>query len=69
MYSGVPSNIPVVDDPDGVTRIRTQYSLPDASLVGHFGAYREGIGPLVAGMRRVFDPKETLVTAVENRDD
>src|SRR5439155_22819079 len=35
----VPSNIPVVDDPDGVTRIRTQYSLPDASLVGHFGAY------------------------------
>src|SRR5207244_8988104 len=22
-----------------VTRIRTQYSLPDASLVGHFGAY------------------------------
>ena len=35
----VPSNIPVIDDPDGVARIRAQYSLPDASLVGHFGAY------------------------------
>jgi glycosyltransferase involved in cell wall biosynthesis len=35
----VPSNIPVIDDPEGVARIRAQYALPDAQLVGHFGAY------------------------------
>jgi glycosyltransferase involved in cell wall biosynthesis len=35
----VPSNIPVVDDPGGVRRIRAQYAFPDAPLVGHFGAY------------------------------
>ena len=35
----VPSNIPVVDDPDGVVSVRAQYALPDAPLVGHFGAY------------------------------
>jgi glycosyltransferase involved in cell wall biosynthesis len=35
----VPSNIPVVDDPEGVAKIRAQYSSSDAALVGHFGAY------------------------------
>ena len=35
------------------------------NAVGHFGAYREGVGPLVAGLRHTFDPKGTLVTAVE----
>ena len=35
------------------------------SAVGHFGAYREGVGPLVAGLRHTFDAKGTLVTAVE----
>jgi glycolate oxidase FAD binding subunit len=29
--------------------------------VGIFGAYREGIGPLVAGLRNAFDPAGTLV--------
>ena len=35
------------------------------SAVGHFGAYREGVGPLVAGLRHTFDPKGTLVAAIE----
>src|SRR5204862_4802725 len=29
---------------------------PGRAAVGHFGAYREGVGPLVAGLRRTFDP-------------
>ena len=33
--------------------------------VGHFGAYREGVGPLVAGLRRTFDPGGALVVATE----
>src|SRR5207302_214205 len=33
--------------------------------VGHFGAYREGVGPLVAGLRKTFDPRGVLVAAVE----
>jgi glycosyltransferase involved in cell wall biosynthesis len=35
----VPSNIPVVDDPDGVARVRAQYAFREGPLVGHFGAY------------------------------
>ncbi|MGD2136464.1 MAG: hypothetical protein PVF27_09900, partial [Gemmatimonadales bacterium] len=35
------------------------------SAVGHFGAYREGVGSLVRGLRQVFDPAGTLVTAME----
>jgi glycolate oxidase FAD binding subunit len=31
--------------------------------VGHFGAYREGVGPLVGGLRRTFDPGSRLVVA------
>ena len=34
--------------------------------VGHFGAYREGVGPLVAGLRRTFDPGEHFVVAIES---
>jgi len=32
--------------------------------VGHFGAYREGVGPLVESLRRTFDPGGRLVTGV-----
>jgi glycosyltransferase involved in cell wall biosynthesis len=35
----VPSNIPVVDDPEGVARVRAQHAFADAPVVGHFGAY------------------------------
>ncbi len=38
------------------------------STVGHFGAYREGAGPLVAGLRRTFDPGEAFVVAIEGED-
>jgi len=34
--------------------------------VGHFGAYREGVGPLVSGLRRTFDPGQQLVVALES---
>jgi len=36
--------------------------------VGHFGAYREGVGPLVAGLRRTFDPGEAFVVAAEGAE-
>lgn len=32
--------------------------------VGHFGAYREGVGPLVRDLRRTFDPASTLVVPI-----
>lgn len=35
------------------------------SAVGHFGAYREGVGPLVSGLRHTFDPSERFVVALE----
>jgi glycolate oxidase FAD binding subunit len=38
---------------------------PLRSAVGHFGAYREGVGPLVAGLRRTFDPGSALIVATE----
>jgi hypothetical protein len=37
---------------------------PLRHAVGHFGAYREGVGPLVESLRRAFDPGRRLVTAV-----
>ncbi|MBI1966920.1 MAG: FAD-binding oxidoreductase [Gemmatimonadetes bacterium] len=33
--------------------------------VGHFGQYRENVSPLVAGLRRTFDPGEHFVVAIE----
>lgn len=36
--------------------------------VGHFGAYREGAGPLVSGLRRTFDPAGTLVVALADEE-
>lgn len=33
--------------------------------VGHFGAYREGVGQLVSKLREAFDPKGTLQVALE----
>ncbi len=35
------------------------------TAAGHFGAYREGAGPLVAGLRRTFDPGGALVVATD----
>jgi len=37
---------------------------PVRRMVGHFGAYREGVGPLVESLRRTFDPGGRLVTGV-----
>jgi FAD/FMN-containing dehydrogenase len=38
---------------------------PLRRAVGHFGAYREGVGPLVEGLREVFDPRRALLVPVE----
>ena len=38
---------------------------PVRKAVGHFGAYREGVGGLVDKLREVFDPRGTLVVPVE----
>jgi hypothetical protein len=46
-----------------LTLERAPWSLRNA--VGHFGAYREGVGPLVTGLRRTFDPGGALVVATE----
>ncbi len=34
------------------------------STLGHFGAYREGVGRLVGALRRTFDPEQVLVAPV-----
>jgi FAD/FMN-containing dehydrogenase len=36
--------------------------------VGHFGAYREGVGPIVGRLRETFDPAGTFVVALEGTD-
>ena len=41
---------------------------PLRRAVGHFGAYREGVGPLVAGLRQTFDPASAIAVAVESDD-
>jgi len=47
-----------------LTLERGPWSLRQA--VGVFGAYREGVGPLVTGLRKMFDPHGTLVVPVQN---
>ena len=39
---------------------------PVRAAVGHWGQYRENVSPLVAGLRRTFDPGERLVVAIES---
>src|SRR5207247_9834325 len=41
---------------------------PLRRAVGHFGAYREGVGPLVAGLRHTCDPGNAIAVAVESED-
>lgn len=36
--------------------------------VGHFGAYREGVGPIVARLQETFDPARAFVVALEGHD-
>ncbi|MCZ6756266.1 MAG: FAD-binding oxidoreductase [Gemmatimonadetes bacterium] len=37
-------------------------------LVGHFGAYREGVGPVIGRLRQTFDPANQLSVALEPSD-
>ncbi len=46
-----------------LTLERAPWALRQA--VGHFGAYREGVGPLVTQLREVFDPGGRLVVAMD----
>lgn len=41
---------------------------PLRRAVGHFGAYREGVGALTARLRQVFDPERLLVVPLEGGD-
>jgi glycosyltransferase involved in cell wall biosynthesis len=43
----VPSNIPVVDDCEGVLTARKRYACSSGSMVGHFGTYGEGTTELL----------------------
>ncbi len=42
---------------------------PVRHAVGHFGAYREGVGRLVAKLRSTFDPHPTFAVALEGAED
>lgn len=46
-----------------VTLERAPWSHREA--IGHFGAYREGVGRLVRGLRRTFDPAGVLVSGAD----
>jgi FAD/FMN-containing dehydrogenase len=34
------------------------------AAVGHYGAYREGVGPLVSELRRAFNPRDVLLVPI-----
>ncbi|MDZ4865278.1 MAG: FAD-binding oxidoreductase [Gemmatimonadota bacterium] len=38
---------------------------PVRRSIGHFGAYREGVGPLVGRLRDTFDPRQSIAVALE----
>ncbi|MEO8635293.1 MAG: FAD-binding oxidoreductase [Gemmatimonadales bacterium] len=42
---------------------------PVRRRVGHFGAYREGVGPLVGRLRATFDPRQSFAAALEGSGD
>jgi hypothetical protein len=42
---------------------------PLRSTLGHFGAYREGVGRLVSKLRSTFDPDPTFAVALEGGPD
>lgn len=43
----VPSNIPVIDDSDGIDEVRKRYAANNQSIVGHFGTYGRLISDLL----------------------
>jgi hypothetical protein len=45
-----------------ITIERAPWSVRNA--LGHFGAYREGVGRLMGSLRNTFDPNHTLVTTL-----
>ena len=65
---------------DRLRRLRRQLAAQEVPLtlerapwdvrraVGHFGAYREGVGPLVDGLRHTFDPGNAITVAVNGDD-
>lgn len=49
-----------------LTLERAPWALRQA--IGHFGAYREGVGPLVTQLREAFDPTGRLVVAIDGTE-
>lgn len=49
-----------------LTLERAPWALRQA--IGHFGAYREGVGPLVAQLREAFDPGGRFVVAMDGSE-
>jgi glycolate oxidase FAD binding subunit len=61
------------DDLSGLRRTAAQQEIPLTlergswtlrSAVGHYGAYREGVGRLVSELRRAFDPRDVLMVPI-----
>jgi hypothetical protein len=65
-------------DPERIRRLRRSLAPREVPLtlerapwpvrraVGHFGAYREGVGQLVGRLRETFDPGHRLAVALES---
>ena len=52
-WSPVPSNVPVVDDPEGVADLRSRLAPSGEVIVGAFGTYGDWLRPM---LRRVLPP-------------
>ena len=52
-WSPVPSNVPVVDDPEGVAALRSRLAPGGEVIVGAFGTYGDWLRPM---LRRVLPP-------------
>ena len=60
LWTPIPSNIPVVEDPDGVANVRRRYRNDRAFMVGHVGTYGWWIKDLLA---------QALVVLLDRRPD
>lgn len=60
-WTPVPSNMPVVDDPDGVRSLKERLSAGGRRIVGNFGTFHDEIGEMVARAMT------TLLTTREDR--
>jgi hypothetical protein len=57
----VPSNVPVVDDPGAVERVRRRAAPGGGAIVGHFGTFGSHTGPLAGLLDRLLPGREGVV--------